>query len=141
ELLVYPVIDELVEPIVKVEEQMVASAMDLEGDLAMLFGADDDFGDDDSEGPEGDEYVWEVEWLMAPVTPPLMRVMPLPSTYELGGLSTTAAEGPSLTLLAPRVHVPLSVIKDLCTRMGNLEYGHRLLVKKVITVSDAEVVD
>nr|GFC20659.1 hypothetical protein [Tanacetum cinerariifolium] len=55
ELLVYPMIDELVEPIVKVEEQMVASAMDLEGDLAMLFGADDDFGDDDSKGPEGDE--------------------------------------------------------------------------------------
>ncbi|GJZ94267.1 hypothetical protein Tco_0666470 [Tanacetum coccineum] len=30
---------------------------------------------------------------------------------------------------------------DLCTCMGNLEYGHGLLVKKVITVSDAEVAD
>ncbi|GKA11694.1 hypothetical protein Tco_0691240 [Tanacetum coccineum] len=37
------------------------------------------------------------------------------------------------------VHVPPSVIEDLCTRMGNLEYGHGLLVKKVITISDAKV--
>ncbi|GKF70527.1 hypothetical protein Tco_0203584, partial [Tanacetum coccineum] len=67
------------------------------------------------------------EWLMAPVTPPPMPVMPLPSTYEVGGSSG--------------VLVPLSVIKDLCTRMGNLVYGHGLLVKKVITVSDAEEAD
>ncbi|GJT40756.1 hypothetical protein Tco_0940621 [Tanacetum coccineum] len=67
--------------------------------------------------------------------------MPSPSTYEVGGPSTAAAEGHSLTLLAPGVPVPLSVIKDLCTRMGNLEYGHGQLVKKVIKVSDAEVAD
>ncbi|GKB60783.1 hypothetical protein Tco_0916969 [Tanacetum coccineum] len=52
-----------------------------------------------------------------------MLVMPPPSTYEVGGSSTTAAEGHSLT------------------RMGNLEYGHGQLVKKVITMSDAEVAD
>ncbi|GKF96410.1 hypothetical protein Tco_0289145 [Tanacetum coccineum] len=33
------------------------------------------------------------------------------------------------------------VIKELSTSMGNLEYGHRHLVKKVIHVSDAEVAD
>ncbi|GJU71610.1 hypothetical protein Tco_1263015 [Tanacetum coccineum] len=38
---------------------------------------------------------------------------------------------------APTEH--LRVIKDLSTRMGNLEYGHGQLVKKVIQVSDAEV--
>ncbi|GKB47241.1 hypothetical protein Tco_0897994 [Tanacetum coccineum] len=85
EPLVDPVIDELAKPIVKVEEQMVALVMDMEEDLAMLFGVEDD------STPE------------VPVTP--------------------------------------SVIKDLCTRMGNLEYGHEQLVKKVITVSDAEVAD
>ncbi|GKG53797.1 hypothetical protein Tco_0555197, partial [Tanacetum coccineum] len=37
--------------------------------------------------------------------------------------------------------MPPSVIEDLCTRMGNLEHGHRLLVKKVIKVSDVEVAD
>ncbi|GKE92244.1 hypothetical protein Tco_1573339 [Tanacetum coccineum] len=68
-----------------------------------------------------------------------MPVMPPPSTYEVGGSSTAAAEGHSLTLLAPGVPMPPSVIEDLCTRMGNLNYGHGLLVKKVITVSDAEV--
>ncbi|GKD35279.1 hypothetical protein Tco_1250788 [Tanacetum coccineum] len=68
-----------------------------------------------------------------------MLVMPSPSTYKVGGSSTIAAEGHYLTLLALVVHVPPSVIEDLCTRMGNLEYGHRQLVKKMITVSDAEV--
>ncbi|GJR47566.1 hypothetical protein Tco_1315669 [Tanacetum coccineum] len=60
---------------------------------------------------------------------------------EVGGSSTVATEGHSFTLLAPEIPVPPSGIKDLCTRMGNLEYGHGLLVKKVITVSDAEVAD
>ncbi|GJX00810.1 hypothetical protein Tco_0184723 [Tanacetum coccineum] len=115
----------------------------MEEDLAMLFRVEDDSIDDDFEGPEGDEEVWEVdeEWLMAPVTPPPMPVMPPPSSYKVGGSSTTAAEGRSLTLLAPGVPVPPSMIEDLGTRIGNLEYGHGLLVKKVITVSDAEVAD
>ncbi|GJW33098.1 hypothetical protein Tco_0053130 [Tanacetum coccineum] len=143
ESMVDPMIDEIAKPIVEVEEKIVVPVVDMEEDLAVLFGDDDDSGDDDSEGPEDDEEVWEVneEWLMAPVTPPLMAVMPPPSTYEVGGPSTATAEGHYLTLLAPRVPVPPSVIKDLCTRMGNLKYGHRLLVKKVITVSDAEVAD
>nr|GEW08890.1 hypothetical protein [Tanacetum cinerariifolium] len=38
EPLVDPMIDELAKPIVKVEEQMVTSVMDMEDDLAMLFG-------------------------------------------------------------------------------------------------------
>ncbi|GJY09815.1 putative reverse transcriptase domain-containing protein [Tanacetum coccineum] len=139
--LVDPEIDEIAELIVEVEEQMVAPAMDMEEDLAVLFGDDDDSGDDDSEGPEGDEEVWEMdeEWLIAPVTPSPMTVMPLPSTYEVGGSSTTVVEEHSLTLLAHGVPVPPSVIEVLCTRIGNLEHGHGLLVKKVINVSDAEV--
>ncbi|GJY31528.1 hypothetical protein Tco_0415023 [Tanacetum coccineum] len=140
ELLVDPVIDKLAKPIVEVEEQMVALVMDMEEDLAMLFG-DDDFSDDGLDDDEDDDDVWEMdeEWLMAPVTPHPMLVMPLSSTYEVGGSSTAAAEGHPLTLLAPRVPVSPSVIEDLCTRMGNLEYGHGQLVKKVIMVSDAEV--
>ncbi|GJU75715.1 hypothetical protein Tco_1272785 [Tanacetum coccineum] len=67
--------------------------------------------------------------------------MPSPSTYEVGGPSTAVAEGHYLILLAPGVPVPSLVIEDLCSCMGNLEYGHRLLVKKLITVSDAEVAD
>ncbi|GKB18049.1 hypothetical protein Tco_0851972 [Tanacetum coccineum] len=143
ELMIDPVIDELAESIAKVEEQMVAPAMGMEEDLAVLFGDDDDSGDDDSEGPEGDEEVWEVneERLMTPVTPPSIPVMPPPSTYEVGGSSTAAAEGHSLTLCAPGVTVPPLVIEDVFTRMGNLEYGYGLLVKKVITVSDVEVAD
>ncbi|GKA41382.1 hypothetical protein Tco_0733975 [Tanacetum coccineum] len=149
ESMVDPVIDELAKPIVEVEEQMVAPAMDMEEDLAMLFGVEDDSSDDDFEGPEGDEEVWEVneEWLMEPVTPPPMPVMPPPSTYKVGGSSTAAAEGHSFTLLAPGVHVPLLVIEDLCTRMDSSEvYAvegqvHVMASQMVQAVSRLEQVD
>ncbi|GJR66589.1 putative reverse transcriptase domain-containing protein [Tanacetum coccineum] len=136
-----PVIDEIVEPIVEMEEQAIALVIDVEEDIAMLFG-DDDFSDDDSEGFEDGEEVWEVneEWLMTPVTPPPMPVVPPPSTYEVGGPSTAAAEGHSYALPAPGFPVPPSVIGDLCTHMGNLEYGHGQLVKKVIKVMVSQMV-
>ncbi|GJS48823.1 hypothetical protein Tco_0598944 [Tanacetum coccineum] len=78
-------IEEVVEPVVEAEEEQViapvvdivegpmdATMMDMEEDLAVLFG-DDDFEDDASDG-FGEEEVWEVneDWLMAPTTPPPM---------------------------------------------------------------------
>ncbi|GKD08956.1 hypothetical protein Tco_1188641 [Tanacetum coccineum] len=63
-----------------------------------------------------------------------MPVMPPPSTYEVGGPSIAAAEGQSFTLPAPGFPVPSLVIKDLSTRMGNLEYGYGQLLKKVIQI-------
>nr|GEW91256.1 hypothetical protein CTI12_AA531400 [Tanacetum cinerariifolium] len=92
---------------------------------------------------EDGEELWEVneEWLIAPVTPPLMPDIPTLSTYKVGGPSTVAVEGHSFALLATGFPVPPSVIKDLCTRMGNLDYGHGQPVKKVIHLSDAEVAD
>ncbi|GJY35073.1 putative reverse transcriptase domain-containing protein [Tanacetum coccineum] len=139
EPMVVPAIKEVDEPMVEAEEQMAAPMIDMEEDLAALFGDDDDFEDDDSEGFD-EEEVWEVneDWLMAPTTPPLMLAVQLPSVYEVGGPSAVA-EGPSFPLPAPRLLVPPSVIEDLSTRLGNLEYGHGQLVKKVIQVSDAEV--
>ncbi|GJW86241.1 hypothetical protein Tco_0161581 [Tanacetum coccineum] len=139
--MVGPVDDEIVKPIVEMEEQVIALVIDVEEDIAMLF-SDGNFSDDDSEGFEDEEEVWEIneEWLMAPVTPPPMPVVPPPSTYEVGGPSA-AAEGHSHALKAPGFLVTPSVIEDLCTRMGNLEYEHGQLVKKVIQVSDAEVAD
>ncbi|GKG40699.1 hypothetical protein Tco_0469911, partial [Tanacetum coccineum] len=61
------------------------------------------------------------------------------SIYKVGGPSTAAAEGPSFPLSTPELPIPPSVIVDLSTHLGNLEYGHGQLVKKVIQVSDAEV--
>nr|GEX80034.1 hypothetical protein [Tanacetum cinerariifolium] len=90
---------------------------------------------------EAEEQEVNKEWLMALVTPPLMPVVPSPSTYEVGGLSIAATKGQSFPLLAHGLHVPPSRIKDLITRMGNLEYEHGQIVKKVIQVSDAEVAD
>ncbi|GKD07791.1 hypothetical protein Tco_1187476 [Tanacetum coccineum] len=140
--MVGPLVDEIAEPMLEMEEQVIAPVIDMEEDIAMLFG-DGNFSDDDSEGFEDEEEVWEVneEWLMAPVTPPPVPAMPPPSTYEVGGPSTAAAEGQSFILPAPGFPVPSSVIEDLGTRMGYLEYGHGQLVKKVIQVSDVEVAD
>ncbi|GKB07628.1 hypothetical protein Tco_0835912 [Tanacetum coccineum] len=140
EPMVGPMVDEVAEPVAEAEEEQVAApVVGIDEDIAMLFG-DDDFEDDASEGFDEDE-VWEVnaEWLMAPVTPPPMLAMPPPSVYEVRGPSTAAAEGPSFPFLAPGLLVPSLVIEDLSTRLGNLEYGHGQLVKKVIQVSDAEV--
>nr|GFB37360.1 hypothetical protein [Tanacetum cinerariifolium] len=82
----------------------------------------------------------EVEWLMAPVTPS-RATMTVSSTYKVGGPSTTAIEGPSFPLPAPGLPVPPTVIEDLGTRLGNLEYRHGVLTRKIEEVSDAEVAD
>ncbi|GKB48658.1 reverse transcriptase domain-containing protein, partial [Tanacetum coccineum] len=82
---------------------------------------------------------------MAPVTPPRATVT-LSSTYKVGGPSTTIpgtllpARQPYLNM-AHRISMPPSVIEDLCMRMGNLEYKNEALVKKIGTMSDAEVAD
>ncbi|GJV32358.1 hypothetical protein Tco_1392758 [Tanacetum coccineum] len=112
-----PMVDEVAEPIVEAEEQMIGLVVDMDEDIAMLFG-NDEFGDDDSEGFD-EEEVWECLRGWRP--------------------STAAAEGPSFPLPTPEIPVPPSVIKDLSTRLGNMEYGHGQLVKKMIQVSDAEV--
>ncbi|GKB87704.1 hypothetical protein Tco_0959976 [Tanacetum coccineum] len=104
-------VDEIVERIVEAEEQVIALVVDMDKDIAMMFG-DDDFEDDDSEGFDEE---------------------------EVGGPSTAAAEGLSFPLPASGLLVPPSVIEDLSTCLGNLEYGHRQLVTKVIQVSDVEV--
>ncbi|GKE08780.1 hypothetical protein Tco_1412331, partial [Tanacetum coccineum] len=61
--MVGPLVDEIVEPIVEAEEQVIAPVIDMDEDIPMMFG-DDDFEDDDSGGFDEDE-VWEVdeEWL------------------------------------------------------------------------------
>nr|GEX52018.1 retrovirus-related Pol polyprotein from transposon TNT 1-94 [Tanacetum cinerariifolium] len=135
-------IEEVAKPVAEAEEkQVITLAVDMEEgqmdvlmiymeeDLAMLFGEDDDFKDDDSEGFD-EEEAWEVneEWLMAPVTPPSVPSGQPPSVYEVGGPSTVVVEGPSFPHLALVLYVPPFVIEDLSTRLGNLEYGHGQLV-------------
>nr|GEY49038.1 hypothetical protein [Tanacetum cinerariifolium] len=98
--------------------------------------------------PEFDEEVMDddddleddVEWLMAPVTPPRATVT-VSSTYEVGGPSTAAIKGPSAPLPALGLPVPPTVIEDLSTCLGNLEYRHGVLMRKMEEVSDAEVAD
>nr|GEX32216.1 protein phosphatase 2C 16-like [Tanacetum cinerariifolium] len=88
-------VDEIAEPIIEIEKQMIAPVIDAEEDITMLF-RDDDFSDDDFEGDE-EEEVWEVneEWLMALITQPPMPAVQPPSVYEVGGAgfaSSCAAE-------------------------------------------------
>ncbi|GJY81353.1 putative reverse transcriptase domain-containing protein [Tanacetum coccineum] len=100
------------------------------------------FDDDEDVGDEEDEDVWDgdEEWLMASVTPPRATVT-VPSTYEVGGPSTATPVGHPLTIMTSGVATQPQVIDDLCDRMGNLEYRHGELVKKMVIVSDAEVAD
>nr|GEU61681.1 hypothetical protein [Tanacetum cinerariifolium] len=102
EPMVGPLDDENAEPIVEAEEQVIALVIDMDEDIAMLFGDDD---------------------------------------FEVGGPSTDAAEGQSFPLPASRLPLPSSMIEDSSTRLGNMEYEHRQLVKKVIQVSNVEVAD
>nr|GEW48953.1 hypothetical protein [Tanacetum cinerariifolium] len=120
-------------------EEMDVLMIDIEEDLAVLLGEDDDF-ENDSEGVD-EEEAWEVneEWLMAPVTPPLVPTVQPSSVYEVGGPSTVVSKGPSFPHLALGLFVPLFVIEELSTRLGNLEYGHGQLVQRVNQVSDIEV--
>nr|GEY51118.1 hypothetical protein [Tanacetum cinerariifolium] len=89
---------------------------------------------------DDDDWEDDVEWLMAPVTPP-RATMTVSSTYEVGGPSTAVIEGPSFPLPAPGLHEPPIAIEDLSTRVGNLEYRHGVLMRKMEEVSDAEVAD
>nr|GFB78626.1 hypothetical protein [Tanacetum cinerariifolium] len=87
-----------------------------------------------------DDWDVEVQWLMAPVMPP-RATMTVPSTYEDGGPSVAVIEGPSFPLPALGLPVPPIMIEDLGTRLGNLEYRHGVLTRKMEEVSDAEVAD
>ncbi|GKC65232.1 hypothetical protein Tco_1097830 [Tanacetum coccineum] len=53
------IVDEIAEPIVEMEEQVITLVIDVEEDLAMLFG-DNNFSDDNSDGFEDEEEVWEM---------------------------------------------------------------------------------
>nr|GEW00903.1 hypothetical protein [Tanacetum cinerariifolium] len=86
---------------------------------------------------DDDDWDDEVEWLMAPVTPP-RATMTVSSTYEVGGPSTAVIEGPSFPLPAPGLPVPPTVIEDLGTRLGNLEYRHGVLTRKMEEVQVME---
>nr|GFA96212.1 hypothetical protein [Tanacetum cinerariifolium] len=87
---------------------------------------------------EDDNWEDDVERLMALVMPPRATVT-ISSTYEVGGSSTAAIEGPSFPLPAHGLHVPATVIKDLSTHLGNLKYRHRVLMRNMEGVSDAKV--
>ncbi|GJZ97440.1 hypothetical protein Tco_0669893 [Tanacetum coccineum] len=101
-----PVVEEEGEQVIAlvvdvVEGPMDAPMMDMEEDLAVLFG-DDDFEDDALDG-FGEEEVWEVneDWLMAPTTPPPVLAVPPPSVYE--GSDMEIAAGVIIGEICPRV--------------------------------------
>ncbi|GJZ94609.1 hypothetical protein Tco_0666812 [Tanacetum coccineum] len=89
---------------------------------------------------EMDDDVWDQddEWLMAPMMPPRDTVT-VSSTYEVRGPSTATLVGHPLTVMALGVATQPHVIDDLCIQMDNLEYRHGVLMRKIETVSDAEV--
>nr|GEY43076.1 hypothetical protein [Tanacetum cinerariifolium] len=79
----------------------------IEWDVALGGEVDEPMVDPEvnEEVVDDDDWDDEVEWLMAPVTPP-RATMTVSSTYEIGGPSTVVVEGPSSPLPAPRLPVP-----------------------------------
>ncbi|GKB83186.1 hypothetical protein Tco_0950081 [Tanacetum coccineum] len=112
----------------------------MEEDLAMLFSDDDDFRDDDSEGLEDDEEVWEMyeEWLMALVTSPSVSFMPHSNTYEVGGPSAAAAEGHSFTLPSPGFPVSDAevahgiTIREIGPRVSTIEGQVQVMASQMV---------
>nr|GEZ34554.1 hypothetical protein [Tanacetum cinerariifolium] len=114
--------EHVVAPIVDMaEEQMAAPVMDIEEDLAVLFGEDDDFEDDD------------------------FTVQP-PSVYEVGGPSTAAAEGPSFPHSAPRLPIPPLVsdaevvasvlIGEISPRVLAMEGHMQVMASQIVHAAD-----
>ncbi|GKE40178.1 hypothetical protein Tco_1463583, partial [Tanacetum coccineum] len=129
------IVDEIAELIVEAEVQVIALVVDMDEDIAMLFG-DDDFEDDDSEGFD-EEEVWEVnkEWLMAPATPPPMLTVPPPSVYEVGGPSTAAAEGYSLLVSDAEVAAGVT-IGEIGLRVFAIEGQMHVMASQMVHDAD-----
>nr|GEV16559.1 putative reverse transcriptase domain-containing protein [Tanacetum cinerariifolium] len=99
-----------------------------------------EFDEEEMDDDDNDNWDDDVKLLMALVTPP-RATMTISSTYEVGGPSIAAVEGPSFPLPASRLHVPPTVIENLSTRLGNLEHRHEVLTRKMEEVSDVEAAD
>ncbi|GJV50987.1 hypothetical protein Tco_1446728 [Tanacetum coccineum] len=129
------IVDEIAELIVETEEHVIALVVDIDEDIAMRFG-DGDFKDDDSEGFD-EEEVWEVneEWLMAPVTPPSMPMVPPPSVYEVGGPSTAAAEGYSLLVSDAEVAAGVT-IGEIGLRVFAIEGQMHVMASQMVHDAD-----
>ncbi|GJX89640.1 hypothetical protein Tco_0341654 [Tanacetum coccineum] len=97
------------------------------------------------EDNEKEEWDVDEDWLMAPVTP--LRVTVLPSsTYEVGGPSTAAPElpfpvGRLFSVVVDSVAVHHEEIGGLGVRTENLEHALGKLTMKTGEVSDAQVKD
>nr|GEZ62706.1 putative reverse transcriptase domain-containing protein [Tanacetum cinerariifolium] len=112
-------------------------------DLVDYDGDDEEPEEEPKEEPEkqiGHENQFAQHPNPQPVAPPKATVT-VSSTYEVGGPSTATIEGQSFLLPAPGLHVHPIVIEDLSTYLGNLEYRHRVLMRKIEEVRDAEVAD
>nr|GEX06906.1 reverse transcriptase domain-containing protein [Tanacetum cinerariifolium] len=87
-----------------------------EWDVPLEGGVDEPMVDPEvnEEVMDDDDREDDIEWLMASVTPP-RATMTVSSTYEVGGPSTAAIEGPSSPLPAPRLPVSDAEVADNIT--------------------------
>nr|GEV39320.1 reverse transcriptase domain-containing protein [Tanacetum cinerariifolium] len=111
--------DEIAKPINKADEQVVALVVGMDDDITMLFV----------------------------MMTSRMRILEMTTLRKLRKrrrrlrrLSTVAAKGPSFPFPTPGLPIPSLRIKDLSTRLGNLENRHGQLVKKVIQVMTSHMV-
>ncbi|GKA73832.1 hypothetical protein Tco_0780134 [Tanacetum coccineum] len=137
ELVVETEEEQVIAPVVDaVEGKMDALMMEIEEDLAVLFG-DDDFEDEASDG-FGEEEVWEVNkvWLMAPTTLPPVLAVPPPSVYEVGGPYTVVAEGPSFPQGSDAEIAAGVIIGEIGPRVLAVEGKIQVMASQMIQVVD-----
>nr|GEY13281.1 hypothetical protein [Tanacetum cinerariifolium] len=136
------VIDDMMEPVVDpVIDDMMEPMKNPVEDVDMLMDDDDEYDDEGKDDKDG----WEVnkEWLMAPVTPSPMLVVPPPSTFEDGGPST-AAPGPPFPVGRPFLEVVSSVgvhheeIRGYSIQIENLKHAHGVLEQVMTKVGEVK---
>ncbi|GJZ74490.1 hypothetical protein Tco_0638955 [Tanacetum coccineum] len=153
--MIIPAIEEIAKPVAVAEEehvialvvdvaegQMDAPMMDIEEDLAVIFG-DEDFEDDTSD-EDSEEEVWAMnkDWLMALTTPPPVLAVPSLSVYEVGGPSTMVAEGPSFPHVALRLLVSYAkvaagvTIEEIGSRVYAIEGQVQVIVSQMVQTTD-----
>ncbi|GJX44738.1 hypothetical protein Tco_0261414 [Tanacetum coccineum] len=111
--------EHVIAPIVDVAEgQIDALMMDMEEDLAVIFG-DEDF-EDDTSNKDGEEEVWAVneDWLLAPTTPPPVLTV---SDAEVEAGVTIREIGLRVYAVKGQVQVIVSQMVQTANRMEQID--------------------
>ncbi|GJY53513.1 hypothetical protein Tco_0445177 [Tanacetum coccineum] len=123
-------VDEIAEPIVEAKEQVIAPVMDMDEDIAMLFG-DDDIRDDDSEGFENEKESFPLPASGLPVPPSVIEDL---STH-LGNLKYGQLVKKVIQVSDVEVAAGIT-IGEIGPRVSAMEGQVQVMVSQMVYVAD-----